>query len=186
MAALDKRGSRWLGGCIVASAAVGALIFVAMLRLVGTLDPSVGEIQFTFTEPAFRRILEAWGPDGQRRFAAHFAYDYPFLVCFGVFGWALGTWLAVRLEQPRWLKGVLPWLMPLAAGGDAVEDVIQQALAAAAPGSRPAVDYLLAGCAATMKWGLIALFTLIVLWAWRLVSRQEGSGRTATAGQSGR
>lgn len=182
MDAADRTGGRWLGWLVIGSGVVGAVIFGAMIRVVGALDPSVGAIQFTFTEAAFRRILDAWGPEGRVRFATHFTYDYVFLGCFGLFGWALGAWLAGRLERPRWLRALLPWVMPAAAVGDAVEDVLQQSLAAAIPGSRPALAYLVAGVAATLKWALIAMFIAFVGWAAWLVRRD----RTTTSTRAGR
>jgi len=182
MDAADRPGGRWLGRLVLGSGVVGAVVFGAMIRVVGALDPSVGAIQFTFTEAAFRRILDAWGPEGRDRFATHFAYDYVFLGCFGLFGWALGKWLAERLDRPGWLRSLLPWIMPAAAVGDAVEDLLQQSLAAAIPGSRPALAYLLAGVAATVKWTLIAVFIAFVGWAVWLVRRD----RPATTTPAGR
>lgn len=179
-------GSRWVGWLALASGAVGAVIFAAMIRVVGRLDPGVGAIQLTFTEPAFRRILDAWGPDGRRRFAAHFAYDYPFMICFGLFGWALGAWLSRRLQGRAWLASLLPWLLPAAAVGDAIEDLLQQALAGADPGSWPAGAYLIAGLAATVKWGLVAVFAILIPWAAWLVARGGTSTPSATAGEAGR
>jgi len=182
MDAADRPGGRWLGRLALGSGVVGAVVFGAMIRVVGALDPSVGAIQFTFTEAAFRRILDAWGPEGRDRFATHFAYDYVFLGCFGLFGWALGKWLAERLDRPGWLRSLLPWIMPAAAVGDAVEDLLQQSLAAAIPGSRPALAYLVAGVAATVKWTLIAAFIAFVGWAAWLVRRD----RPATTTPAGR
>src|SRR5574340_1156777 len=67
-------------------AAASALLFVAMARYTSPLDPSIPAIQFTFTESAFRSILNAWQPADVARFKAHFAIDFPFLACYGALG----------------------------------------------------------------------------------------------------
>lgn len=135
---------------IAALAITGLALFIAMQRRLGKLQPNIVWVQLTFSEARFRALIERWGPEGRERFRSHFPLDYCFLLCYGCLGFLLG--------QPQ------PWILPLAAACDALENLLHQCFLSAAPGSLPRQAFLLAGLAASGKWLLILSFVgLLVL-----------------------
>ncbi|AOW12749.1 hypothetical protein LPB72_17240 [Hydrogenophaga crassostreae] len=142
----------------VVSLLVSASLFVAMRCRLGLLKPGIVLLQFTFTEGAFRRVLERWGQDGVRRFSSHFPLDYGFLTAYAVFGASLGTWVSGNAVPGMASAALLPWLLPGAAVFDAVENQFHQRHVDAVPGSLPRACFLAAGLAASAKWLLILAF----------------------------
>src|SRR5512139_1738067 len=138
-----------------ALAAASALLFVAMARYTSPLDPSIPAIQFTFTESAFRSILNAWQPADVARFKAHFAIDFPFLACYGALGLHLTRRTGLfRSFSPR-AKSLLAVSLPVAAAADAFENALHLYFLY---GTAPQALYFAAGVAASVKWLLIVTF----------------------------
>ena len=130
-------------------------LFFAMNRRVGSLSPGLLRAQFTFTERQFRSVIDQWGPEGLAQFRSHFVLDYWFLACYWLFGVALG------FAQ----QSAVPWLLPAAAVFDAIENLLHQRFATAAPNSLPKIAFLAAGVSSSMKWALSAAFLI-----WALIS----------------
>jgi hypothetical protein len=175
MAIARERGSQWLWygrmSLLLAVAAVSLLVsaalFVAMRNRLGSLAPNIVWLQLTFTEDAFRRVLDRWGQDGVRRFNSHFPLDYSFLITYAIFGASLGTWIASQAAPGAFGAAWLPGLLPAAALCDAVENRLHQRHLAAAAGSLPRAGFLAAGLAASAKWLLILGFWPCAALVWR-------------------
>ena len=142
---------------------VTALLFLAMAVHAAPLRPVIPAIQFTYSEGSFHAILAEWQSAGVARFRMHFAFDFPFLVGYGVFGYLY----AMRSRRPlqRSESGTLcffRWLLPAAALMDAAENLLHLHFidASTAP---PNALYLMAGLIATCKWLLIAVFAIRVV-----------------------
>lgn len=130
-------------------------LFITITCRLWRLRPGLLGAQFTFTERHFRSVVDQWGPEGLARFRSHFVLDYCFLACYGLFGLALGFAL----------QSAVPWILPAAAVFDAIENLLHQRFATAAPNSLPKIAFLAAGVSSSMKWALIAAFLL-----WGLIS----------------
>lgn len=145
-------------------AAASALLFVAMALYTSPLDPSIPAIQFTFTESAFRRILNAWQPADVSRFKAHFAIDFPLLACYGALGYLLSKRTGLfRRATPR-TRSLLALSLPVAAAADAIENALHlYFLYATAPLVR--AWYVAAGVTASVKWLLIVTFVCCSVYA---------------------
>lgn len=128
------------------------------------LRPSLFRVQLTFSEVEFRRIVGGWTPEDRTRFAAHFAADYIFLLVYAVLGYTLGRYLLPSgATEPGFVLSLLPWLLPLAAAFDCVENLLHQRFIAAPAGELPAVWFRVAGIAAAIKWGLVGIFILLLV-----------------------
>ncbi len=138
--------------------AVTALLFVVMAMQAAPLEPSVPELQLTFSEAAFRSILAQWQPSGVRRFAGHIAIDFAFLSSYGVFGYVLYRHGFNESRVSGQARAILAWTLPLAAVMDAAENVLH--LLFLYTGTVPALSYFVAGTVATAKWALIVGFAL--------------------------
>lgn len=143
---------------VVASlAVVSALLFVAMAIHSAPLDPSIPVLQLSFSEAAFRAVLEAWQGAGVARFKAHFAFDFPLLLSYGALGFALATRTRLLHACAPKRRVLLALALPCAALADAGENLIHLHLAFGAGPFLPA-HYVLACSLASAKWTLIALF----------------------------
>jgi hypothetical protein len=138
-------------------AAASALLFVAMALYTSPLEPSIPAIQFTFTESAFRSVLNSWQPTGVARFKAHFAIDFPFLACYGALGYLLSRRTGLFRSVTEQTKSLLAISLPVAAAADAIENALQLYFLY---GTAPFVQalYFVAGAAASVKWLLIVVF----------------------------
>jgi len=134
------------------------------------LRPSIPYLQFTYSESAFKAVLEQWGDAGKLRFRAHFAIDFPFLVSYGVFGYLLAKSSPLFARLSTSTRQWLSWCMPAAALLDALENLLHLYLSSGAP-SIPSPLYLTAGIVATSKWLLIVIFLISAGAAW-LKNRQ--------------
>jgi hypothetical protein len=150
---------------------VAALLFVVMAIHSAPLSPTIPELQLSFSEAAFRAILARWGSEGLVRFRWHFAIDFPFLLAYGTWGYLLAT----RADLFAGLAGrrrLLAWLLPAAAGLDALENLLHLYLIRSDAGV-PAILFPLAGSVAAGKWLLIAAFAASGLLA--LIRRRDGA-----------
>jgi hypothetical protein len=143
---------------------LSALLFIAMVVQSEALMPSIPELQFTYTERAFRAILEQWQADGIARFKQHFSIDFPFLLCYGLLGYVIATRTAWFRTFPVRTKTVITWLMPSASFADAIENLLHLYLVSTAPPFDASL-YLFAGLIASLKWLLIALFVVCAAYA---------------------
>lgn len=141
--------------------AMTAMLFVAMAIHAAPLEPSIPEIQLTYSERSFRAILEQWQDDGIQRFRIHFAFDFPLLLSYGLFGYLYARSLSLRTARRALAEGILRWMLPGAALLDAAENLLHVHFiqSTAVPGGL----YTVAGLVATSKWLLIAAFLLWVI-----------------------
>lgn len=146
--------------------AASALLFVAMALYTSPLDPSIPAIQFTFTESAFKSVLNAWGPSGVARFRAHFAIDFPFLATYGALGYLLSKRTRLFRSVTQRAASLLAVSLPVAAAADAIENALHLYFLY---GTVPIAEalYFAAGVAASVKWLLIAAFVCCSLYALR-------------------
>ena len=145
-------------------AAASALLFTAMALYTSPLDPSIPRIQFTFTESAFRSILDTWKAAGIARFKAHFAIDFPFLACYGALGYFVARRTGLFRNFSNRAKALLAAALPVAAAADAVENLLHLHFLYSAA---PQAGYFAAGAAASVKWLLIVLFICCAAYALR-------------------
>jgi hypothetical protein len=154
-------------------------LFIGMALYLLPLEPSIVSLQFSFTESDFKWILGRWQTAGVCRFKAHFAADFPFLVCYGLFGYVLvARTNTLNAVAPR-LKSLLIWTMPAAAMADIFENILQLRLLDIKIGLSP-IWYAALGAAATVKWLLLVLFVLTLLF-----SRFKGTKQVPKVNQGG-
>ena len=149
---------------IVASGTASIALFIALQRHLGKLKPSLFWAQVTFTERQFRAVVEQWGPEGFARFRTHFALDYLFLASYGTFGFTLGLWLQSQSTAAPVYEAIAMWALPVAAVFDAIENMLHQRFAIAAPYSLPKIAFFAAGASSTTKWVLSLAFPLLAAW----------------------
>ena len=142
-----------------------AALFAAMVMFTASLHPSIPALQLTFTETAFRTIIDAWKPIGVERFKAHFAIDFPFLFFYGALGYLMATRTKIFSRWPLKTQTLLAYCMPFAAGADVIENFLHWVLVSGT-GHFPAPLYFLAGAAASIKWLLDIIFVASVVYAY--------------------
>lgn len=125
-------------------------LFAAMQVLLSDLHPSLLALQFAFTPAAFQQVLDAWQVPGIATYLKHFAFDFPFLACYGVLGF-----LAMPAGSAR------RWVLPAAAVFDAVENTCHLVLIASLPTLSP-VLVAFSGAASVTKSVLIASFFVLL------------------------
>lgn len=141
----------WLSG--IAAAA----LFFSIAAYVHDLDPGVIALQLTFDKDSYRSTLNAWPAGGMHVFRTHFALDFPFLTSYGLFGYLLAQRTGLFARAPVPIQSILPWVLPMAALLDAVENLMHLAIVADFAAA-PAALVFSAGIVATLKWLLIAGF----------------------------
>jgi hypothetical protein len=158
-------------------ATVSALLFIAMAIYTSPLDPGIPALQFTFTESAFRSILDKWQPTGVTRFKAHFAIDFPFLICYGALGFLIATRTTIFQNLPPFLKSLLTLSLPSAAVADVIENAMHLHFLIGT-GQFSLAQYFVAGVAAALKWLLIGIFAVSV--AYSLYQRRADTSISRT------
>lgn len=144
-------------------------LFAGITWYLRPLKPTIFALQFAYTRRAFMAVLVAWEPQGVARFRKHFVADYLYLVCYGLLGFGVATQTAWLSQAPLWwpLLCVLPWLLPVAAVLDVVENGLHRYLSRGQHALRaPSAMFVLSGGASTLKWLLIAAFAALALYAW--------------------
>ncbi|MBE2263134.1 MAG: hypothetical protein IAE92_10360 [Burkholderiaceae bacterium] len=137
------------------------------------LQPDIMALQLAFSAPAFRSVLEHWGPQGLALYRAHFGADFVLLILYGAFGWRLATHAALfKVLSPRrrrWAAAMLP----LAALADAAENALHLLLTTpVALAMPPQAGWIaLAAVCASAKWLLLTAFALAVVGALGLSRR---------------
>jgi hypothetical protein len=142
---------------VLVLASASTLLFVTMAIFTSPLEPSIPTIQLTYTEAAFRSVLDSWGAEDLARFKAHFVIDYPFLVCYGAFGYLLSRRTRLFHSFTARTTSLLAASLPVAAAADAIENALHLYFVF---GTSPMHQawYFAAGSAASAKWLLIVLF----------------------------
>lgn len=144
--------------------ALTTLAFIAsqthLIYLLMPLEPGVLALQLSFTREGFQAVLTQWGNDGLILFLRHFSYDFAHLLIYGAFGYALITHSDAWFGHVRWRRQ-LALALPLAAFCDLGENLLHLQLLGLSP-STETLLYPIAGVVASMKWGIIAAFTLAV------------------------
>ena len=145
-----------IASCLLLYAAMGIVLMPLGLRAL--------RLQVTYSAAQFDRIYEGWSTLQRRRYSLHFLFDYPFLVSYGLLGY---VWAIERLPdafQHTLLEVLIPLLLPVAAGCDAIENLSHQRLVRESPQQRALDDSVarLSGIAATAKWVLIAVFLALL------------------------
>ena len=143
---------------------VTGLLFVSMVTQSASLEPSVPTLHFSFSETAFNAIIAQWQSAGVARFKTHIAFDFPFLLSYGAFGYALANHTALPRALPAIVRLPFTWALPVAAVMDASENLLHLYFVQAATVAFPGL-YFVAGVVATFKWLLIAAFVIGVLYA---------------------
>ncbi len=158
----------------------GVIAFVLLWRMSGSRESSSASVialQLAFTPENFQAVLDDWGAAGVAHFQSTIWLDYLYPIAYAAF--LAGLVAALRRERPQ-----APWqavfLMPMAA---AILDYIENTLhliilTDTAHLSAPLIA--LASVAAALKWGLIALVFLAILFS--LVSRVWRAMRATTTG----
>lgn len=156
---------------LLATIAVSFVLFagglVASAWTLAGLHPNILYLQLTFSEDAFRTVLEAWRPEGVARFRSHFAWDYGTLASYAVLGNAAGRWLVERVRATGPVAMLLPWLLAVAAIADLAENLLHLRFIGAASGLLAPMLYALAGACVSTKlalllgWPLLAAFLLL-------------------------
>lgn len=134
-----------------------ALLFIGMWLYLLPLKPSILCLQFSFSEAAFMSVIKQWSPLAVMRFKAHFAVDFMFLTCYGLFGYLLSARTRTFVSFSKPAKSFLTWAMPLAAVADACENFIELHLVTAV-GDLPPQMYIASGSASTLKWLFLGVF----------------------------
>lgn len=140
---------------IAGSIALLAGCFVASTWKLAELHPNILHIQLTFSEDAFRTVLEAWGPEGVARFRSHFVWDYGTLASYAVLGNAAGRWVVERVRATGLVAMLLPWLLAAAAIADFAENLLHLRFIGAESGQLAPTLYALAGACSSTKWTLL-------------------------------
>jgi hypothetical protein len=128
---MNRRYSLWLSGDLM------LLLFMAMVIYTFPLEPSIPYLQFTYSENAFKAVLEQWGSEGIEQFRRHFVIDFPFLVSYGIFGFLFSKNSPILSRQTTVIRSFMVWGLPVAASLDAVENLIHLHLIAGANEPHP-------------------------------------------------
>jgi hypothetical protein len=148
----------WACALLTVSLLLGLALYLA------PLEPNVLALQLTFTPRAFGQIVHTWTPEALGRYRAHFPADFALLLSYAGLGFSLATRLAFASGPPSPAR----WLLPLAAGCDALENLLHLWLTEV-PRLEIFWPYPLAGALSTLKWFLILGFGT---WVWVMVSRR--------------
>lgn len=134
-----------------------------LARIIGPLDPSFMTMQFAFSPTRYAEIRAAWGPQGIERYRSHFAFDLIHPLIFAALGWVAVRTLPVFGGLSPRRERILSWLLPVAAGFDYIENSCQLRLLSFPLGAANWMIPTSAICA-TIKWGLVVVFTLMFTW----------------------
>ena len=160
--------ANWTLGTVTLALFVGLGVYLA------PLNPDIVTLQFTFSPVAFQAVLDAWGPEGVARYRAHLPIDGVLLLCYGALGYQLSTTTALFAPFSTAARRFLALVLPLAACGDSLENLLHWTLTAA-NGPGPAALYAVAGVSSTLKWLGIVLFLLCAMFALVRRKRQMNS-----------
>lgn len=142
-------------------ALVAVALFTAMTFHQRSLEPSVVALQFVYHREDFAAIVRDWGA-GAALLPWNLLIDLPFMMAYGLFGYRMATRTALAIYLPAGLRPCFPWLLPAAAGTDAVENLLEFYLAGHLETAADSL-FLAAGLISAGKWALIAIFAAATL-----------------------
>lgn len=128
------------------------------------LNPGVLALQLALTPRAFGEIIHLWSPADLARYRSHLPVDFALLLAYGAFGYLVATRASVFDARSPSFRRVLKWLLPLAAGFDALENALHWWLTEVPRFGVPAVYAVSAG-ASSLKWLLVLGFMLLSAYA---------------------
>lgn len=144
---------------------VCAVLLAGMGWYLLPLKPNMVALQFlVFTPAEFHSILDAWGPQGVVRFRNHLPVDGFFLLCYGALGYLLSVHTDLFSSWSDAAHRAMSLMLPIAAAGDAVENLLQWQLTALQAPTEP-LWYAISGTASLLKWLLIGLFLVACAFA---------------------
>lgn len=152
----------WFAGLL----ALGILLALGVY--LAPLQPPLVALQLTFSREAFDAVAAQWGEQGVALFRKHLYPDFALMAAYALYG--VCTVRYTRLFHMRFVPPIFWYaIMPLAALADVAENMLH--LAITAPQAQP-LDwwYCAAGISASIKFGLIVLFLLVIVrrgWALR-------------------
>lgn len=146
------------------SAVALVVLEAVVLWLLAPLQPGALVLQFAWTPRGFGEIVHLWSPADLARYRAHLPVDSLLLLAYGSFGWLLARRTRLFDDLPRLPRAIAPFMLPLAAVADAVENGLHWWLSAV-PRFGLAPVYLTSTLCSALKWLLVLLFAAIVLWA---------------------
>lgn len=150
-------------------AVASVLLFAAMGIYTHPLNPSIPELQLTFTEEGFYKILNQWDAGENSIFKSHFFIDFVFLFHYGVLGYLLTTRTQLFQHANPAIKFGFALMLPAAAVLDAVENFFHLYLVSTVASVAPAL-YTVSGVVAALKWFLILFFVISAgYWTYRSV-----------------
>ena len=132
--------------------------------MVSDLQPGVIVLQFAWTPRGFGEIVHVWPPEDLERYRLHLPLDSLLLLVYGSFGWLLATRTALFASLPRLACAAAPFVLPLAAAFDAVENALHAWLTEMPRFGLHGL-YLLSTSCSALKWALLFGFGALVLWA---------------------
>lgn len=156
-----------------ASAAALIVLEAVVLWMLAPLQPGALVLQLAWTPRGFGEIVHVWPPEHLARYRAHLPLDMLLLLAYGSFGWLLATRTRLFSVLPQLLRTIAPFMLPLAAAADAVENGLHWWLTAA-PRFGYAPVYLTSALCAALKWSLVLAFAALALWAAALGGRERG------------
>ena len=122
--------------------------------MVSDLQPGVIVLQFAWTPRGFGEIVHVWPPEDLERYRLHLPLDSLLLLAYGSFGWLLATRTALFASLPRLACAAAPFVLPLAAAFDAVENALHAWLTEMPRFGLHGL-YLLSTSCSALKWALL-------------------------------
>lgn len=156
---------------LVPLAVATALLYLAEGMLLAPLRPSFLQLQLADTPTAFWAVAQEWvAARTMMRYVWHLPLDVAMLCCYGAFGWILGTRSDVFAPLGAFAQRVAPWILPVAAASDALENLLHLLLTDPGRGW-PVVLYPLAATTSLVKFAGLATFGALTLAGWGLTLR---------------
>jgi hypothetical protein len=147
---------------LLSATGVAALLLVIGLALyLRPLDPDVLALQTAWSPRRFAEIVHAWPAEHLARFRAHLPVDGLLLLTYGAFGYLLATRTALFAGRGDFGRGMARCMLPLAAGFDAVENLLHAWLTEV-PRIGPSWPYAASAFASACKWALLIGYGLLL------------------------
>lgn len=148
----------WISGVLAATS------WLVMAWHLAELEPGVVALQLAWKPRMFGEIIHLWPPEALELYRRWLLFDGLVLLAYGAFGWLLAVRTRVFSPLPRIVRAAAPFVLPLAALLDAAENCLHWWLTEMPRFGMPSVYLASASCAA-LKWALLILFGVLVLWA---------------------
>ena len=148
----------WISGILAAAS------WLVMAWHLAELKPSVIALQLAWDPRIFGEIIHLWPPEGLALYRRWLPFDGAVLLAYGAFGWLLAVRTRIFSPLPRIARTAAPFMLPLAAVLDAVENGLHWWLTEMPRFGVPSI-YLISTTCSVLKWLLLILFCALVLWA---------------------